>query len=92
MQLALLSVQARRLRESDRTLFLSDIPVDAAITRTTKGDTLQIFSAKSVVIGIAAKGTIQTASVDSKPIQLSHKNNLLEIKLSAGGHRVHIAY
>jgi hypothetical protein len=35
---------------------------------------------------------VQAASVDGKAVTASQKGNLIEIKLNAGEHCVHIAY
>jgi hypothetical protein len=84
--------QARWLREKGHPVISSDVPVDAEIARNAKEETLNLFSAESTVMSIAVKDRVKTLSVDGKAIEPSLKSNLIEVKLNAGAHLVHIVY
>ena len=91
-QQRLFVAQARWLREKGHIDLASQTPVDAEIVRSTGVDTLDLFSVESAVMSIGVTGRVQATSVDGKAVTASQKGNLIEIKLNAGEHCVHIAY
>ena len=88
----LFAAQSRTLRKGGHTLLSFDSPVDAEITENAKGDTVQTFSARPTQMYVGVTGAVRIALVDGKTVEFSQNNNLIQIKLTTGEHRVQIEY